>query len=90
MKTAKEIIFECNKLITPNLGIEALTKRALEDDYFCIMDDKNDNRSYREECPDSGHCVYPEYMMACVSTRKFGNQYIIGDEAIEIYNNAMK
>jgi len=90
MKIAKEIILECSKLITPNLGVEALAERALQDDQFCIMDNKCDRRSYREECLDSGHCITSDFMLACVATRKFGNEYLIGDEAIGIYSNAIK
>jgi hypothetical protein len=70
LKDAKTIIDGVKNINSPNEGVKALAKKALEDDYFCIMDKDNYQyqKSYRTECPDRSRCCRSDFMLACIQT----------------------
>ena len=84
MKDTTSIINEVKNINTPNAGVKALAKEALDDPDFCIMDDEFYRQTYRQECPDRGVCHKPSFMLACLATRM---NHQLGDIAIRIYNN---
>jgi len=85
-----EIFMECSSLYKPNSGISALAHQARENPEFCIIElGIEKSFSFRSVCSSKCECKDPEFMLACVQTRKLINGVELSENAIRIYNSAI-
>lgn len=80
---ATEIIKHVNNIYKADAGIDALTKTDC-----CIMDEIHTRYPYKDicGCPDFNKCDDPQYMLACLATRRPEQ---LSQWVIDTYNTEM-